>query len=170
MLEIGEAGDGREVGHRIIAGILEQDAVGGVRLVGAEHDDVAIGLRSCHLAGAERARGSRLVVDHHGPAARGLQFLGDDAGKGIRRPSGRIGHHHADRLRWKSLGAGGERHRGGGRSGQHRAASQSNSDDSHGVSSPRALSPGLEPGLRRHMRRTLIVPHCRQRRQPPVGA
>jgi hypothetical protein len=55
MLEIGKAGDRGEV-LGVVAGVLEQDVVGGVGLVGRQHQGVAVGLGFCHLARADRAR------------------------------------------------------------------------------------------------------------------
>ena len=136
---VGQAGDRNKVGHRIVAGLLEQDAIGRVRLVGSEHDDVAVGFRSRHLPGAKGPRRTRFVFDDERPTARGLQLLSNDAGKGIRRSGGRIRHHHADGLRWKRLGPGSQWQGSGGSTGKQRPARDGNSDDGHGVSCPRVL-------------------------------
>ncbi len=122
MLEVGNARDRAEIGHRIIAGLLEQDAVGRVRLVGAEHDGVPGRLGPCHLARPERARCAGLVLDHQGPPVCRLQLLRDDAGKGIRRPCRRVGHHQAYGLRRVGLRPSVERQGCGRRSGEHGTA------------------------------------------------
>ena len=119
----GDAGDRREIAHRVIGAVLDQALVGGVGLVGAEDQGVAVGLGMRHRVGADDAGAARPVLHHDRLAEIGL--LGDQPRQQVDRPAGRVGHHDGDRAGRKRLRTRGRRdgergERGeGGAAGEH---------------------------------------------------
>ena len=60
----GDAGDRREIPHCVVGAVLDQALIGGVGLVGAEHQHMAVGLGARHRIGADDARSAGPVLHH----------------------------------------------------------------------------------------------------------
>ena len=99
LAALAEAGDRREVLHRVVGQLLVQVLVGGVRGVGGDQHRVAVGRGACAAAcAAMHAAGAGLVVDHH----RLLGLLGDRLAERARElvggAAGGERHDEGDRL------------------------------------------------------------------------
>ena len=77
MRHRGDARDRREIPHRVVRAVLDQALVGGVGLVGAEHQHVAVGLGARHRVGANDTRCARAVFDHDRLIEVGRRLLRD---------------------------------------------------------------------------------------------
>ena len=92
----GHQRDRRKILDGIVAQLLVERLVDGKRGRGRHQQRVAVGLRPCHLFGAERGRGSRLVLDNDGRVQSGLELIGDQPAEEVGGAAGRIGHDHLD--------------------------------------------------------------------------
>jgi hypothetical protein len=79
-----------------------------VRLVGAEHEHVAIGIGARHRVGADDAGSARAVLDHDRLVEIARALLRDQTRQRIDGAAGRIGHDDGDRSTGKPLRAGGD--------------------------------------------------------------
>ena len=118
----GDAGDRREILHRVVGAVLDQALIGGVGLVGAEHQRVAVGLGARHRVGADDARSARTILDHDGLAEIGRRLLGDHPCQRVDRTARRVGHNDRDGSARKALGARGGREPERGEPGEDTAA------------------------------------------------
>ena len=84
MRHRGDAGDGREILHRVERPALDQALVGGVGLVGAKDQRVAVRLGARHGAGADDAGGAGAVLDHHRLLEIRRRLLADQPGQRCR--------------------------------------------------------------------------------------
>ncbi len=125
MLERADAGQRREVLHRVVAGLLQHEHVVAVRLVVAERDHVAIGLRPGDLARAERARRAGDILDDDVLAERPGDLLRHHAGDHVGRPARGVCDDEADRLGRRPRGLRGGRARQRDRRTSHTKARQS---------------------------------------------
>ena len=106
MRHRGDAGDRREILHRIERPALDQALVGGMGLVGAEDQRVAVRLGARHRAGADDARRAGAVLDHDRLLEVGRRLLRDQPRQRVDRPAGRVGHDDGDGAARKGLRAG----------------------------------------------------------------
>jgi hypothetical protein len=74
----------------------ERRGIDGVRRRGRDQQRVAVGLGVLDLHGADRARGTALVVDDHGLTELMGQFVGEHAADDVGRSAGRERHDEAD--------------------------------------------------------------------------
>ena len=104
----GDAGDRSKIPHRVVRPVLDQALVGGMGLVGAENQRVAVGLGARHRAGADDAR-RRRGGSRPRPAARGRPPPPGAISRAsdVDRPARRVGHDDGDGAARESLGAGG---------------------------------------------------------------
>jgi hypothetical protein len=79
-----------------------------VRLIGAEHEHVAIGLGTRHRFGPNDARSAGSVFDHDRLVEVARALLCDQTCQGIDGAAGRIGHDDSDGSTGKALRAGGD--------------------------------------------------------------
>ncbi|CPP17394.1 Uncharacterised protein [Bordetella pertussis] len=109
----GDLGDRREVLDVVVARVLVQARIDGVRVDRAHVERVAVGRRVGARLGADIAAGAGPVLDHHGLAPHLAEIVGNQAREEIRAAARRERHDHRH-----GLGGirGPARH---GRAGQH---------------------------------------------------
>ena len=135
---LAQAGDGREVFHRVVRELFVQVLVGGVRGVGGDEDGVAIGRGLGHGGGGDHAAGTGLVVHHHGLLGVVGDGLADGTGQLVGGAACGKRHHKGDGLGRKGLGGSGrgdgQGHQGTGGGSQRVASGQGKAVSGHVVS------------------------------------
>ena len=106
MRDVGDAGDRGEILHRIVGAVLQQALVGGVGLVGAENERVAVGLGVRHRDAADHAGAAAAIVHRDRLAETASDRLRDQPRRDIDRSAGRVGHDDGDGAARKRLRAG----------------------------------------------------------------
>jgi hypothetical protein len=142
----GNAGDRREITHRVVGAILDQALVGGVRLVGAEHERMAVGLGTRHRVGADDAGSAGTVFNHDRLVEVTRALLCDQTRQGIDGAAGRIGHDDGDGSTGKALRASGDGQTERGEAGKNGTAIEHGCPGAGGERN--SMSPQM-PGQRR---------------------
>ncbi len=96
MRDVGDAGDRREIRHRVVGAVLQQALVGGVGLVGAEDQRVAVGLGVLHRDAADHAGAAAAIVHRDRLAETVADRLRDQPRRDIDGAAGRVGHDDGD--------------------------------------------------------------------------
>ena len=77
--------------HRVVGAVLQQALVGGMGLVGAEDEGVAVGLRVRHRDAADHARAAAAIVHRDRLAERVADRMRDQPRRQSTRSAGRVG-------------------------------------------------------------------------------
>src|SRR5262249_29695047 len=87
----------REILHRIVGDVLEQERIGRMRAVGAHQQRVAVARRLSHIGGRDAAIGALAIVDDDVLVESDTERLRDDAGDNVGTAAGAERHDDCDR-------------------------------------------------------------------------
>ena len=92
-----DEGDRREISARVVSRGSGEQGIDHHDARAAQQDRVAVGLRPCDGLGADRAAGTRAIIDDDRLSQQLSHFLSDEAGREIGDAARRERHHHAQR-------------------------------------------------------------------------
>jgi hypothetical protein len=153
-----DARDRRKIGDGIIGKVLVEADVDRVGLARAQHQRVAVGLRPSGGRGAERAAGSRLVLDDQPLAQRFRELLGELAADEIGAGPSRVRNDEPDRPRRIVLRDGGHaRQARGQQSGRNQSEASSMHRAVHFIVGMMNSAPSLVPEGQRDVTVLVLV-------------